>query len=478
MQVSWIVTSWQHWQLETHLNPIEQQFEPRHWRFVQRLAKACAEAGGRAWLVGGCVRSAILGEAVDDFDIEVFGLSPERLEAVLSQLARPSRVGKAFGIYKLAGWRVDVGLPRRERKAGSGHCGFEIDVDPHLSIGEAAQRRDFTCNALYLDILDGSIADPLGGKKDLEARLLRHCSARFPEDPLRVLRAMQFAARIPAEVASETIELCRSLTPEGLSRERFFNEWEKLLLAGKEPSRGLLALEACDWLKYFPELHALSGCPQDPQWHPEGDVWRHTLHCMDAFARQRTGDREEDLVVGLAVLCHDMGKPATTVHEDGRIRSPGHEAAGVRPALSFMDRLNVPQRLVEQVIPLIKCHMRPGALHNAGSSAAAVRRLARDCGRMDLLMRVFRADSAGRPPMPDTSAETLHWLEEMARQLQVEREKPRPLLRGADLLERGWQSGPALGKFLEAAYEAQLDGDFSTREEAIDWLEVQLSGKS
>ena len=440
------------------------------------MAVACAEAGGRAWLVGGCVRSALLKEAVTDFDIEVFGLDPERLERVLTGLGRVSRVGKAFGIFKLSGWPVDVGLPRRERKAGTGHCGFEIDVDPHLTLEEAAARRDFTCNALYLDILSGEIADPLGGMRDLEERLLRHCSPRFHEDPLRVLRAMQFAARLPADIAAETVVLCRELTPEGLSRERFFGEWEKLLLSGKEPSRGLRGLQECGWLRFFPELKAMEGCPQDPQWHPEGDVWMHTLHCMDAFARARTGDREDDLIVGLAVLCHDMGKPATTLHEGGRIKSPGHEAAGVEPARSFMERLNVPQRFVDAVLPLVRCHMRPGALHHAGSSAAAVRRLARDCGRLDLLMRVFQADSSGRPPLPDESAPTRVWLAEMARQLDVERNKPRPLLRGADLLERGWKAGPALGAFLHNAYEAQLDGSFTDRAEALRWLEFQLPG--
>jgi tRNA nucleotidyltransferase (CCA-adding enzyme) len=307
-----IVTGTPNWQLDLEMSAISDQFQPGHWHFLRTLAEHCAEAGGRAYLVGGCVRSALMQEPVEDFDVEVFGLPATRLEEILGVLGKFNRVGRAFGIYKLGGWPIDVGLPRRERKTGTGHRAFDINIDPQMSVPEAARRRDFTVNALYFDCLSGTIEDPLGGLADLEARLLRHCSDRFTEDPLRVLRAMQFAARLPAKVAPETVRLCSTLDPEGLSPERYFAEWEKLLLKGCVPSRGLAFLKEAGWLRFFPELEALSGCPQDPRWHPEGDVWTHTLHCMDAFARERLGDREEDLIVGFAVLCHDMGKPATT----------------------------------------------------------------------------------------------------------------------------------------------------------------------
>lgn len=433
--------------------------------------------GGRTFLVGGCVRSALMGETPVDFDVEVFGLQPTDLETALKGLAPVMKVGKAFGIYKLAGWPVDIGLPRRERKTGSGHCGFEISTDPSMSLAEAAKRRDFTLNSIYFDLLEERLEDPLGGLADLENGLLRHCSDRFPEDPLRVLRAMQFAARIPASVAPETLTMCRNLTPQGLSPERFFAEWEKLILKGKAPSRGLSFLKDSGWLRYFPELEALSGCQQDPGWHPEGDVWEHTLHCMDAFARKRCGRREDDLVVGLAVLCHDMGKPATTEFAHGHFRSHGHEAAGIEPARAFLQRLNVAQRLIDRILPLIKCHMRPSTLYREHCSPSALRRLARDCARLDLLIRVFQADSAGRPPLPDDSDEAADWLLAQARRLDIESQKPKALLSGHDLMERGWKGGPEMGRFLARAYEAQLDGRFSTRAEALDWLQRQLTGK-
>jgi tRNA nucleotidyltransferase (CCA-adding enzyme) len=459
------------------MQEITRYFKPAHRDLLCDIARECEQEAGRAYLVGGCVRSALLGEPVQDFDLEVFGIAPARLESVLGKLAPVSRVGRSFGIYKLKGWPVDVGLPRSERKSGSHHRDFEIDIQPDMPLGQAALRRDFTVNAIYYDILTGKFEDPLHGVSDLECGRLRHCSDRFTEDPLRVLRAMQLAARMPARVDPATCALASTLGPEKLSRERYFAEWEKLLLAGKIPSRGLSFLKDCGWIRFFPELAALVDCPQDPQWHPEGDVWVHTLHCVDAFATQRSGDHDEDLVVGLSVLCHDMGKPLVTEISSGKIRSPGHESAGIRPARLFLDRLNVSKRLQEQVLPLVKCHMRPAMLFSDRSSPAAIRRLARDCGRLDLLLRVFRADAAGRPPMPDNSAEAIDWLTQQARELEVERSQPRPLLSGKDLLDRGWDSGPDMGRFLKAAYETQLDGGFSTRTEALAWLDAQGPGR-
>ncbi len=457
------------------MKSIPEHIAPSDWSILERLAMECSKAGGRAYLVGGSIRSALLEEQVADCDVEVFGVQPPQLESILGGVAEFTRVGKSFGIYKLIGYNIDVGLPRVESKNGPGHRDFEVDIRPDLSLKEAASRRDFTINAMYYDIASGSIEDPMNGLVDLESKVLRHCSDRFMEDPLRVLRAMQFASRIPAEVAPETIHLSTLLTPESLSSERFFGEWEKLILAGKSPSRGLRFLKECGWIQYFPSLNSLIGCPQDSQWHPEGDVWEHTLCCMDAFAASRTGVRDDDLIVGLAVLCHDMGKPGTTEVLDGRIRSYGHESAGLKPARKFMNQLKVAKRLEEAVLPLVKCHMRPAMLFEDGSSPNAIRRLARDSGRLDLLLRVFQADSMGRPPHPDNSAEAITWIKNESERMQVGPSGPKPLIRGRDLLAIGWQSGPKMGVFLRKAYEAQLDGAFTNEEEAQTWLEKQLA---
>ncbi|MDR2844503.1 MAG: polynucleotide adenylyltransferase, partial [Puniceicoccales bacterium] len=275
---------------------------------VAAVVGAVAEAGGRPLLVGGCVRDALLGARPKDVDIEVYGLEPVALERALRRRFAIVSVGQSFGVFKLKEHAVDVSLPRRESKAGAGHRGFTVQGDPHMDIADAAARRDFTVNAIYWDPQTGAVLDPHGGRRDLAERVLRHTSAAFAEDPLRVLRAMQFAARFLLTPAPETVALCSQIEPEGLPPERIFEEWSKLILKGVKPSRGLAFLRDCGWVSYYPELVALVGCEQDPHWHPEGDVWNHTLHCLDAFAEKRTGDAWEDLVVGLAVLCHDLGK--------------------------------------------------------------------------------------------------------------------------------------------------------------------------
>ncbi len=428
-----------------------------------------AEPGGRALLVGGCVRDAVLGRPAEDIDIEVYGVAPERLTQVLGARFRIDLVGAAFGVLKLHGMPVDVSLPRRESKAGLGHRGFEIRSDPHLSYAEAAARRDFTINSMAADPLTGELIDPFRGVQDLEARILRHTSDHFAEDPLRVLRGMQFAARLGCAVAPETVELCRTIEPEGLAQERVFDEWKKLILQGIAISRGLGFLEDCAWIRHYPELEALVGCAQEPDWHPEGDVWVHTLHCMDAFAGGRTGDEREDLVVGFAVLCHDFGKPATTAFEDGRIRSLGHEAAGEAPARAFLGRMTNQADLIDAVVPLVTHHLRPQQYHEAGAGDGAIRRLARAVGRIDRLVRVADADMQGRPGLPRKEFAAGAWLLARAEALAVKDAAPRPIVMGRHLIALGFAPGPALGSLLAACYEAQLDGAFATLDDGIEF---------
>ena len=273
----------------------------------QKIAQKIQKIGGRAVFVGGCVRDALLGLDPKEIDIEVFGIERGMLEKFLHEHFQVYKVGKAFGVYKLKGVEIDVSLPRRESKVGTGHKGFHVEGDPFLSFEEAALRRDFTINAVSWDPLNGEVIDPCNGRKDLTNKKLRHVSDKFHEDPLRVLRAMQLLARFELEIDQETVKTCREINPEGLSKERIFEEWKKMVTKGAKPSMGLQLLRNCGWIKYYPELEALIGCHQEPNWHPEGDVWVHILHCMDAFARHSIGDDWEDLVVGFGVLCHDLG---------------------------------------------------------------------------------------------------------------------------------------------------------------------------
>ena len=258
---------------------------------VREVAQIVKAAGGRALLVGGCVRDSILGGDPKDFDVECFGIAPVDLKTALAKKFDLDLVGASFGVIKLAHLDVDVAIPRRETKLGLGHRAFEMEYDPTLTVRDASARRDFTVNAIYSDPLTGEIVDPWNGRADLERRTLRHVSDHFCEDPLRVLRGMQFVARFDLDPAPETIEVCRAMTPEGLASERLLGEWSKLILKGVKISKGLEFLRAVGWTKYYPELERLIGCKQDPQWHPEGDVWNHPL------ARSRRTRRRADVVV-------------------------------------------------------------------------------------------------------------------------------------------------------------------------------------
>ena len=447
---------------------------------VIELSRAIRELGGRALLVGGCVRDALMGKAPKDWDLEVYNLDPERLREVLDQFGPVNVVGEAFTVYKL-GHHLDVSIPRRERKSGRGHRGFVIEGDPEMSVVEATKRRDFTINAILEDPLTGEMIDPYSGQKDIEQRILRAVSVEtFAEDSLRVLRAAQFAARFEFDIDPATIELCRAIDLSDLPAERIWGELEKLLLQSRRPSVGiesLLKLGASEQL--FPEIQSLIGVPQEPEWHPEGDVFVHTLLAVDR-ARELIDDLPyaKQVTVMLATLAHDFGKPPTTEFIDGRLRSRGHEEAGVAPAEEFLDRINVHTidgyNVRAQVIALVREHLKPGEFYKKRDEVGegAFRRLARRC-EPDLLYRVAKADSLGRnapwvPRQQWYGSEAQEWFIERSRELQVEQRPPDPILLGRHLLELGVEPGPRMGEITRAVYEMQLDGRVRNLDQAIE----------
>lgn len=426
------------------------------------IARLVRERGGRALVVGGFVRDRLLGRPSKDLDIEVFGIPGGELPALLSPIGRVEAVGQAFAVYKVGA--VDVALPRRESKVGQGHKGFAVTGDPAMTPEEAARRRDFTINAISWDPLTDEYVDPFGGRADLDRRILRVVDpTTFADDSLRVLRALQLAARFELTAEKQTKTICRAIPLDDLPSERIWGEFEKLLLRAERPAIGFtLAREIDVTTKLLPEMHALIDCPQEPEWHPEGDVWIHTLMVVDE-ARKRNGDldRARCTAVMLGAVCHDLGKPSTTATIDGRIRSLGHEDAGIEPATRVLDRLNVYSLdsfdVRTQVLGLTAHHLKPGAFFKVRDeiSDGAFRRLAQRVD-LELLARLAKADCLGRTGDFDCSA--MDWFLERARALGVEHKPPAPILMGRHLLELGVEPGPRMGKILKAVYELQLDG--------------------
>ena len=449
---------------------------------VRDICEAAAAAGGRALIVGGWVRDSLLGLSPKDADVEVFGLPAEALRSLLTRFGNVNAVGESFTVFKVGG--IDVSLPRRDSKTGRGHRGFTVQGDPSMSVEEAARRRDFTINAISYDPLTAEYLDPFDGRTDLAHRTLRAVdSATFAEDSLRVLRAVQFAARFELELDAPTRNLCASIDLTDLPAERIWGEVEKLLLQSQRPSLGFdLALELGAIDQLFPELRALVGCPQEPEWHPEGDVWVHTLMVIDE-ARRRIDDLDHPrrLTVMLGAVCHDLGKPPTTAFVDGRIRSMEHEQAGVEPAATLLNRLNVHSfngyDVRGQVLGIVAHHLKPLAFFKAATpvSDGAFRRLAAKVD-LEMLARVAESDCRGRTGDFDCSG--IGWFLERARALGVEHAAPQPVLLGRHLLELGVAPGPRMGIILRQVYEQQLDGRITSIEEAIAAAQQILAAES
>jgi tRNA nucleotidyltransferase (CCA-adding enzyme) len=436
-----------------------------------RIAERVSEAGGRALIVGGWVRDRIMGRPCKDVDLEVYGLDASRLRELLAEFGSVNTVGESFTVYKVVD--VDVALPRRESRTGRGHKGFEVTGDPRLSFEEAARRRDITINAIGWDPLTSGYIDPFNGRRDLDARLLRAVDLEtFGEDSLRVLRVIQFAARFEFALDAATADLCRTIPLDDLPAERIWGEVEKLLLHAARPSIGFrLALDLAVIDKLFPEVKALVGCEQEPEWHPEGDVWVHTLMVIDE-ARKRIDDldRPRQVSVMLGALCHDLGKPPTTAFVDGRIRSIDHEQAGVAPATAVLDRLNIHTMdgfdVRREVLGITAHHLKPGMFRQSRTPVGdgAFRRLAQKVD-LELLARVAKSDCLGRTGGFDCSA--MDWFLERARQLGVEHAPPAPLVMGRHLLALGMNPGPRVGVVLKQIYEKQLDGSIVTLDDGI-----------
>ena len=449
---------------------------------LKRILSSLVQIGAQPILVGGCVRDYFLNLPIKDYDIEVYNIeNVDTLAQHLEPYGSVKLVGKSFGVLKLKTTEdeYDFALPRTEKKVSSGHTGFEVTTDSSLSFKEAALRRDFTINAIGYDFTQELFLDPYEGIKDIKNNCLCYINAKtFQEDALRVYRAIQFAARFRFTIEANTFKLCQQMIHEEefrtLAKERIFEEFKKFLLKAKQPSIGFKLMRKMGLITFYPELEALIACEQEPQYHPEGDVWIHTLMCLDEMAHLRSDNEEENLLLMFAILCHDLGKPATTKVIDGKITSHKHEKEGVEPTIQFLQRLTNEKKLIDEVIPLVQYHLAPFQLFLQNSSQKAVKRLATKVN-IEKLCKVALADCKGRTILDKSKCDkAIDWLLQQAKQLNVHNEALPPLVQGRDLIALGLQPCKAFSTILEAAYDKQLENDALSKEEILHSIKSML----
>ena len=450
-------------------------------KIIYTISKQLKEKNAKAVVVGGSVRDHFLELEIKDYDVEVYGLEKiEELEAILAQYGSVNLVGKSFGVLKFQydGEEYDFSFPRTEQKTGAGHRGFDVFVDGEMSFKEASKRRDFTLNAMGYDVEEQKFLDPYAGLEDMKKGLLRHIDDEtFVEDPLRVYRAVQFCARFEYSLSEESFELCRTMVEAGmleeLANERIYIEFRKLLLKSPKPSVGFELMRELNMLRYFPELKALIGVPQSPIWHPEGDVWIHTMMCIDEMVKLLGDDEKKNLKYMFAVLCHDLGKAThTSIEEDGRIRAIGHEEAGIEPTKSFLYRLTNEHDFIASILPLVEHHLKPSQFYRGKAKDKAFRKLATKVNIEELVV-VAKADFLGRTT-EESLAGVYHageWMLERAKRLKVEKRPLSGLLQGRDLIALGLKPSPVFKEILEELYDLQLEGKIEMKEEALAYLE-------
>jgi tRNA nucleotidyltransferase (CCA-adding enzyme) len=490
-----------------------ERIQPHLREAIERLARVVAaepktgDTSPRALLVGGFVRDLWRGEISSDADIEIYGVPAERLFFLVHELFPENvhDVGKQFGILHVPlpyHCSLDIALPRRESKLREGHKGFAIESDPFLPLTEAVRRRDFSVNALLWDPLSKELIDLVGGIRDLESKQLRVVDPlHFPEDPLRVYRAVQFAARFGYDIESHTEKQLQEMVSAGeldtLSPERITEELKKLFLQSPRPSIGLQWMCRLGIIEHcYPELQAMIDTPQEPEWHPEGDVWIHTMLCLDKaaelIAANGSFSDEERLQIFVGVLCHDLGKPPTTheVEKNGviRIRSLGHQEAGEAPTLSLCDKWTFNATIIHAARMIALNHLRPGELFIKSEKgelaeeayANAVRKLLKRIFPLSwqVLLTAAEADYRGRDLPEVQTGPYLHGdrFRELIEKYHLDEEARTPLVQGRDLIELfQLKPGKQVGELLRAVENARDEGEIKTKEEAIAYVKNILS---
>lgn len=440
-----------------------------HYPKAQQIIDQIAAEAGKALLVGGAVRDLLLGLEVKDLDIEVHGISMQQLEDILRLHGPVSLVGKAFGVLRLHSLDIDWSLPRTDTSGRKP----QVTIDPFMSFKEAFRRRDLTINAMGIDLITFDLIDPFNGEEDLCDKVLRAPDpAFFVEDPLRFYRVMQFIGRFEMFPDAELNSLCKKMDVSKVSRERIEMEFEKLFLKSKRPSLGIRWIYNLSRLKeLLPEVGALVGVPQNPHYHPEGDVFEHTMQTIDAAAHLSYDSAKTKLIMVYAALCHDVGKATTTEFVDGKWKSLEHAQEGEDIAKKLLLRITHNIDLIAAVRKLVKYHMMPVQFITGEAKPAAYKRLARKLApeaTLQMLADLSLADKRGRNPsgvlplttdVPEIAAFLKH-----AENLQVRIQSEEPILLGRDIMDV-IEPGPKMGELLKDAYEIQIEEGIKDKEE-------------
>ncbi|MBQ3022025.1 MAG: HD domain-containing protein [Clostridia bacterium] len=423
---------------------------------VNKIANLVKEQGGTAYFVGGFVRDRLLEKENKDIDIEVHGISPDTLEKILDSVGNRMEIGKSFGVYSLCGTNIDIAMPRKETATGTGHRDFKIDVEPFIGTQNAARRRDFTINSIMQDILTGEIVDHFGGQKDLREGILRHVNSdSFSEDPLRVLRAAQFAARFNLEIAPETLALCKGIDISTLSSERVLEELKKALLKAEKPSVFFETLKKMNKLSpWFSEVEKLIGVPQSTIYHKEGDVYTHTMMVLDEAAKMQN-TAQEPFYFMLSALVHDFGKINSTSFYNGNYHATGHEEAGVFIAGEFLRKITNESALISYVLNMTALHTKPRMIVDDNSSVKASNKMFDTSENPRDLIKLSLCDGLGKiPRKPIAHAEAF-----LIKRLEIYNEyMARPYVTGQDLINAGMSPGKEFSELLSYAHKMRLAG--------------------
>ncbi len=442
------------------------------YSILRSIVNRIDDEAGIAYLVGGAVRDLLLDRPISDMDIEVHGLSLDELAGLLSDFGIVNLVGKSFGVLKVNGIDIDWSLPRTDL----GGRKPQVFVDASMSIVDALKRRDLTINAMAINLNTYEFIDPFDGYTDLNNKLLRSPDVQFfTEDPLRFYRVMQFVSRFEMFPDSALNQVCESMDISTVSVERIELEFEKLMLKSVRPSLGIRWIKSINRLKeVFPELHQAVGVEQEKSWHPEGDVFEHLMQSFDSSSSLIYGDKNEKITVMYSALCHDLGKITTTKLVDGRLRSFGHEVAGVPFTKSLLNRITRKKAIISAVALLVRYHMLPGQFVKQKTSLAAYRRLAlklKNYVTLDTLAKLACADARGRngkSSLPlDIDVEFVGEFIKRAKEAGVFVEFTAQILHGRDIKDYV-EPGPEMGQILKYAYKLQIEKGISNKDELLE----------